>query len=69
MYSVLVGLRMSLLILVHPVMFNNSAYAVSISSGWLFEGIVTSVSSAYMLALERSRVLKSKQVNDKEQRS
>ena len=55
MYSVLVGLRPSLLILIHSAMFNNSTCAFFISSAWLFEDIVISVSSAYMLALEFSR--------------
>ena len=55
MFSVLVGLRLSLLILIHSAMFNNSACAVSISSARLLEDIVILVSSAYMLALEWSR--------------
>ena len=68
MYSVFVGLRLSLLILVHSAIFDNSTCAVSLSSAWLFEDIVISVSSAYMLALECSRqCLKSFKINDKEQ--
>ena len=55
MYSVFVGLRLSLLILIHSAIFSNSACAVFMSSTWLFEDIVISVSSACMLALEFSR--------------
>ena len=40
------GLRLSLLILIHFAIFNNSACGVSMSSAWLFEGIVISVLSA-----------------------
>ena len=40
MYSVFVGLRPSLLILIHSTIFNNSPCAVSMSSAWLFEDIV-----------------------------
>ena len=54
-YSVLVGLTLSLLILVHSAMFNNSACEVSMSSAWVFEGIVISALSAYLLALKGSR--------------